>query len=299
MLKAHPLTDLLPMMADDEFASLRESIRINGQREPITRHRDGRTLDGRNHEKACLELGIPVIDKVFEGTDAEILPFVMDINVVRRHLNESQRAMIAAKLETMRRGQRADLARDANLHVLDRAAAARLMSVSSRSVASAAVVRNKGAPELIRAVEQGVTPVAVAAGIAKLPPERQIARLARDQRKADGTHRPDHSFYRTPPPVTHGLLAAERFQRVIWEFACGDGSISKVLIENGHEVISTDLIDRGYGEGGRDFLQERKRRADAAVTNPPFERADEFAQHLIKLGVRKFALLCRLQWLEG
>jgi hypothetical protein len=81
--------------------------------------------------------------------------------------------------------------------------------------------------------------------------------------------------------------------------ACGDGDISPVLIDAGYEVDSTDLIDRGFGEGGVDCLEQTEKRADAAVANPPFALDDEFALHAIKLGIRKFALLCRLTWLEG
>jgi hypothetical protein len=294
--EAHPLANLFPTMTDTAYAELRESIRINGQREAITLHRDGRVIDGRNRDRVGDELGIQVRTKLFEGTDADILPFVMDINVVRRHLDESQRAVVAAKLAKMREGRPA---KTAQICAVSQDQAATMLNVSRRSVQHASEVLTHAAPEIIAAVEQGVMAVSVAAGVARKPPARQLARLARDLRKADGTCRQPEGFYRTPPQCTHGLLAAERFPKKIAEVACGDGAISRVLIAAGHEVISSDLIDRGFGTGGVDFLTTTKRSADAAVTNPPYERADEFAQHLIKLGVRKFALLCRLAWLEG
>ena len=58
-----------------------------------------------------------------------------------------------------------------------------------------------------------------------------------------------HDFYPTPPEAIRALLSVETFEGSIWEPACGDGAISKVLLEAGHEVVSTDLIDRGYGAG--------------------------------------------------
>ena len=67
----------------------------------------------------------------------------------------------------------------------------------------------------------------------------------------------------------------------IWEPCCGKGAISDVLIGRGHHVISTDLVDYGYGVAGRDFLME-SRAPDgvvAVVTNPPYNAAESFVAH--------------------
>lgn len=77
-------------------------------------------------------------------------------------------------------------------------------------------------------------------------------------------------FYPTPPEATRALLSVEAFEGDIWEPACGDGAISKVLLEAGYEVISTDLIDRGYGTGGHDFLKSTRPLAKNIITNPPY-----------------------------
>lgn len=58
--------------------------------------------------------------------------------------------------------------------------------------------------------------------------------------------------------------------RQVWDPCCGAGDISTVLQQHGHEVISTDLIDRRYGRGGLDFLLQTTALARAIVTNPPF-----------------------------
>lgn len=106
-------------------------------------------------------------------------------------------------------------------------------------------------------------------------------------------------FYPTPPEATHALLAREAFGPQIWEPACGDGAISKILEASGHKVVSTDLFDRGYGEHRIDFLMEQRLLAPEIVTNPPFKLAEQFVLHALNLGATKVAMLLRLAWLEG
>lgn len=106
-------------------------------------------------------------------------------------------------------------------------------------------------------------------------------------------------FYETPEIATRALLAAESFTGSIWEPACGAGAISRVLERAGHDVISTDLAERGYGMGRIDFLMELKARAPNIVTNPPYKLAEQFARQAVHLTTGKVALLCRLGWLEG
>lgn len=115
----------------------------------------------------------------------------------------------------------------------------------------------------------------------------------------DAENRERDDFYPTPPEATRALLNVEKFEGGIWEPACGDGSISRVLEAAGYEVESTDLIARGYGTPNRDFLLEWQQTADNIVTNPPFKHAEDFARHSLRRSRRKVAMLCRLAWLEG
>ena len=117
--------------------------------------------------------------------------------------------------------------------------------------------------------------------------------------RPDAANRERDDFYPTPPIATLALLSVEPFVGSIWEPACGDGAISKVLEAAGYEVLSTDLINRGYGTPNRDFLLEYQTRADNIVTNPPFKFAEEFAEHALTRTTGKVAMLCRLGWLEG
>lgn len=105
-------------------------------------------------------------------------------------------------------------------------------------------------------------------------------------------------FYPTPPWATHALIQNEKFVGDIWECACGDGTMSRVLETTGNSVLSSDLYDRGYGEIGTDFLNTNTE-ADNVITNPPFNSAEGFVRNGLKLAHRKFALLLRLAFLEG
>lgn len=115
----------------------------------------------------------------------------------------------------------------------------------------------------------------------------------------DTANRERDDFYPTPAAGTRALLSVERFDGCIWECACGDGAISKELEAAGYTVISTDLIDRGYGAGGVDFLLDFQTAAPNIITNPPFKHAEEFVRHALARATRKVAMLCRLAWLEG
>lgn len=105
-------------------------------------------------------------------------------------------------------------------------------------------------------------------------------------------------FFPTPAWATYALIDNEEFKGEIWECACGDGSMSKVLEKAGNKVISSDLYDRGYGEAGHDFLKTI-RKADNIITNPPYNCAEGFVASGVRQANRKFALLLRLAFLEG
>ena len=107
-----------------------------------------------------------------------------------------------------------------------------------------------------------------------------------------------NDFYPTPPEATQSLLDRENFNGNIWECACGDGSMSKVMIDKGYEVYSSDLIDRGYGETGIDFLKSDKK-FDNIITNPPFNLSTEFTIRALKQANNQVAMLNKLSFLEG
>lgn len=98
-------------------------------------------------------------------------------------------------------------------------------------------------------------------------------------------HRAPFEFYATPPEGTRALLSVEPFAGPVWEPACGDGAMARVLSRAGLLVVATDLIDRGYGTDGINFLTETSNRATHIVTNPPYGwgLGDAFIRHALTL----------------
>lgn len=165
MISFHRLADLFPQIDGDEFSQLVASIRANGLREPITLL-GGEILDGRNRYRACLEAGVAPRFEDFIGDDPHT--FVADKNLHRRHLKESQRAMIAAGMATLKRGENLNKTSDAEISASVPAPsikrAAKLMNVDHTTVSTAKFVMANGTSAEIAAVRDGR---ATASSIAK------------------------------------------------------------------------------------------------------------------------------------
>jgi hypothetical protein len=113
-----------------------------------------------------------------------------------------------------------------------------------------------------------------------------------------------NDFYETPAYATEVLLEREEFPGMTWEPACGKGAISKVLVEHGLDVYSTDIVDYGYGEHTRDFLvyDLDEEGMVNVITNPPFKDAQKFVETALVVTKQqggKVAMLLKLQFLEG
>lgn len=161
-LRSHPIADLFPLIEGREFDDLVRSIKDNGQHDPVVLL-DNMILDGRNRYRACREAGIEPRVQQFSGKDP--ISFVMDHNIHRRHLNESQRAMIAAKLATMRLGDNQHMKEgvETSTPSVPAARAAEMLNVDRHTVFSAKKVLNEGTAEEIRAVEHGTASVSTIA----------------------------------------------------------------------------------------------------------------------------------------
>lgn len=184
-LEFHPVADLFPLLQGEALQKLVADIRQNGLLKPILVDAQRRIIDGRNRYLACLEAGVEPRFTEWQGQG--LLPdLALSLNLHRRHLNESQRALVAAKLAKLWTAQGLNSA--ANLQpksvgrVCDKAA--RQVNVSPRLAAYAAKVLDHGCPELIAAVESGGLKVSIAAVFAGLPRERQIEEVARGPQRA-------------------------------------------------------------------------------------------------------------------
>lgn len=108
-------------------------------------------------------------------------------------------------------------------------------------------------------------------------------------------------FYSSSPLAMEELLKVEKFNHKVWENACGNGNLVMVLRKYGYDVKATDLIDRGCGVGGVNFLFCNKKWDGDIITNPPYKYALEFVKHsleLINIG-NKVAMLFKITFLEG
>ena len=117
-----------------------------------------------------------------------------------------------------------------------------------------------------------------------------------------GKNAEPNDYYATEPKATELLLEQEHFVGPIWEPACGEGHISKVLLDYLYDVRSSDLVDRGFGEAGVDFLQNNGERWEGdIITNPPYKYAREFVEEALRSVPegRKVAMFLKLTFLEG
>ena len=108
-------------------------------------------------------------------------------------------------------------------------------------------------------------------------------------------------FYATDQRAIKELLKIETFREHIYEPACGQGHIGKILKEYGYKVKATDICYRGYGEEREvDFFTVKENALDI-ITNPPYFCADKFIQHALEISTPtvKIAMLFRLAFLEG
>lgn len=166
----HPAAELFPLMQGADFDAFVEDIRVSGQQEPVVLDADGRLLDGRNRARACTSLGLRITTRRYDGDDP--MQFVISHNLHRRHLTDSQRAMIAAELATLAMGHRpvpdgtGDLT-GANVRTL--------MQVSSGSLNRAKIIHRDGTPNLRELAKEVSLPLETAARVARTSPAEQDA----------------------------------------------------------------------------------------------------------------------------
>lgn len=113
--------------------------------------------------------------------------------------------------------------------------------------------------------------------------------------------REENDFYATDPIALEMLCDLETFSPTVWECACGQGHLAEVLKNRGYNVISSDLVDRGYGYGNVDFLKSTKPFDGDIITNPPYKYAQEFVEHGLDIVTEghKVVMFLKVQFLEG
>ena len=157
-MKVHPAAEVFPMLNESEFKSLVEDIRNNGLQNPLV-VQNGFLIDGRNRLAACNELNIePKITELDSKVDP--VSYIVSTNLIRRHLNESQRAVLASKMANLRQGFNES-------DGLTQVQAAELLNVSRRSVQDARFIEQNGGDSLISKILSGRLSISAAKNLIK------------------------------------------------------------------------------------------------------------------------------------
>jgi N6-adenosine-specific RNA methylase IME4/ParB-like chromosome segregation protein Spo0J len=176
MYEAHEEAYIFPQIEGKEFDKLVDDIKANGLLNPIVLYQ-GKILDGRNRFNACLEAGIQPLFVEYDGDSPR--EYVISLNLTRRHLTESQRALVSAKLADMKSGTRTDTPKtnSSEVSIQD---ASKLLNVGTSITKQAKVVLREAPQEDIEAIERGELTVNKAIGNLK-----KKARLADLQKQAE------------------------------------------------------------------------------------------------------------------
>jgi phage N-6-adenine-methyltransferase len=210
--KYHQYANLFPLLEGEDYNNLKEDIKKNGLLEPIYLYKD-EICDGRNRYRCCIDLGIKPIFRLYEGKEEDLLSFILSLNLHRRHLSESQRSIIAAKLANL------DIGRPASnlivsIATVSQSDAAAALDVSRVSVNRANRVLNRGSEELVDLVESGKLGVLPASEVATLDEQDQetiiargeaeilaVAKEIRNRNKNDLMFSSDEQDWKTPESI--------------------------------------------------------------------------------------------------
>lgn len=231
--KVHSLATLFPSMTEAEFATLRDDVAAHGLREPVWTWQ-GFLIDGRHRARACEELDIECPSREYQGDDP--LAFVLSLNLNRRHLNESQRAMVAASIANMKPGRPGETA---SIEAVSQSAAAEKLNVSRSAVQRASKVMDEGAPELVEAVKSGAVKVSAAAQVTDLPPEKQADLVKRGEVKAKARAKPAEKPVEAPDDAAKDERIAD-LEAALQEVS---GHAQELLAENEQHVARLSTND--------------------------------------------------------
>lgn len=190
-LKPHPLSRIFPEMSHLEFDQLKQDISKHGLRDPIVLF-DGKVLDGRHRAKACHDLGVTPRTRVLRNGSP--LAFVISMNLKRRHLTVSQRALIGVDVEReysklISKGRPKKSEKNHGLSGEAREHAAKELGITATYITDAKAITAKD-PELARLVRSGAVTLSKA--------KRQLKREENRKKAA-----------KTPPPNPTKLVAAQ------------------------------------------------------------------------------------------
>jgi hypothetical protein len=121
----HPLSNIFPLIEGGAFDALVADIADHGIRDPLIVYED-MILDGRNRWRAAQRANVTVTAKLVRQfnpeKDGDPLAWVISKNLQRRHLDESQRSMVGARIANLPKGVRSDSSIELSAVTQDQAA---------------------------------------------------------------------------------------------------------------------------------------------------------------------------------
>lgn len=166
-MEFHPIAEVWPLFDADALEALAADIKRNGLEQPVVTYQS-KILDGRNRYLACRKAGVEPRYVEYKGDDP--IGKALSLNEQRRHLDASQRALVAARLTNLPQHRPVESSRN---RLLSQGEAAAKMNVGVTSVKEASKVQEFGSPALVEAVEAGKIAVSTAAALTNLTPLEQ------------------------------------------------------------------------------------------------------------------------------
>lgn len=268
-LPQHPAAQLFPMMSEKDLEALAADIRLRGLRNPIVlfdENGERLMLDGRNRALACRMAGVEPRWTVWSGTDP--VAYVVSENLERRHLSESQRGMVAARLATLRLGDNRDASRGKGASIdapLSQVEAAKRLNVSRPTVQRARKVMKAGVPDLVRAVDDGAVTLNAALEVAALPPREQVEAL---------------DAMRAAPSRAEAAAQRRRVVRALHDQGKGTAEIARTLGVEDQTLISNDKKVLGISKNEPSIRLWRDIERLATVLDGTTLQSDKLADQL-------------------
>lgn len=275
-LPAHPAAKLLPGIPDTEQQELTADILKNGLQHPIVLFWDFSEvdqkdklyiLDGRHRYRACQNAMVTPRCVLYTGQDP--YGFVMSENLFRRHLEKSQRAMIAAELANRPHG----VTRYANSHISVPTVpeAAKLLNISASAVIAGRKVLEVAEPETIADVKSGKTTLHAASFLAELPRDTQLAVSGSSTREIKAMASEVRKAKEEGRPVEIDKETKKVLYSLYRDVKSEDQAKQEAKREEKRQV-NMELIKTSTSQGTK--LEDLKQVFSTILLDPPWEYAD-------------------------
>jgi ParB-like chromosome segregation protein Spo0J len=260
-LEIHPIARIFPEMRAAEFEGHVADIKANGQRDPIMLY-EGMILDGVHRYRGCLRLGLSPKVKEFTGNAREALAYAVSKNLMRRHLSEAQRAIVAAKIASFTHG--GDRSKSSIDDLVTQQQAADLLNVSKTSVERASIVVRGGTAEDVAAVTRGKASLSATARRIRKTREK-TSKPQRKRRTPKPAPSRSSSHATTPSETASGDMkkVCDKFTAAVHEILTS----AEEIRQRTDELAAADLerVDQATGQVGRALAALRRAVHDAKI----------------------------------